>query len=861
MPARKILLRRSPARILPLFSAAGLLLGAASGLSAQTDATTVASGSTRTVDNQRAVSGVRIRTMPDGTVWFLVPSNDRIVQLQADGKTFKQWQIRQDKDLGANPVDFQIDGNFVWFIENGESLIDAGFSAIGRLDTTTGQLREWVLPGSKPAGFWRAPDGNMIWIPQTNGRLQSLDLTTLQVVDYHSSSLDSKTFTFAYSDVTPGPDGALWLTDFGNNRIVRYVPGALTETSWTFLDPNQGRLNPSQIAFDDQGMLWITQFSGRRIDRFNPATSELASFVGFTSPVHFDIFNGRIYVAEATGSNGLVTVLDPALAIPSVTTLTPQTLGTKSLVNQIATTTRDSTITPTNYTSTLATFAATDLTVTAPTVGILTTTIPDTNAYGISAQDGGVWVGSNGFLVRLTLQSIGEAADLTVPFAAEYGVSPGERITADLTLYNRGSSAISGDALFLHSPGSFAPRATFSVDPGATVFLPDVFQAVSSNAHLTFGPIRLRVTTGTATDLVASVRTERVLDDGSSLGFSFPGEAQADVMGTGMTRTLFTDARPQTTAVLGLYAPAAASASLTLVAPDGTVRGTRLVTLDTNVSQEFNPLASAFGASSEPGDVVRVSVLSGSLQPYVNVLDSGTSDVAPSVPVATSTEALIPNLGVVPESNGTSYVSDLLLSNPDPATAANVTLSYAPLGGSGSPSLSNLTLGPNQTRVLTDVVPGLFGVTSGQGALGVVSSIPVAVTTRVAARRAGGDYGTFAPAFDVAESIPDGGAAAAIGVPQTATRRTSLLLYNHGSAGTATVIGYDGKGTEVGRIAVPIGSRQPARVSSVFLQLGVFDQDAGRLRIETTPGMKVYGETAEVDASGDMEIAKLVPAS
>ncbi len=69
--------------------------------------------------------------MPDGTVWFLVPSNDRIVQLQPDGVTFKQWQIRLDKDLGANPVDFQIDGNFIWFIENGESLIDAGFSALG----------------------------------------------------------------------------------------------------------------------------------------------------------------------------------------------------------------------------------------------------------------------------------------------------------------------------------------------------------------------------------------------------------------------------------------------------------------------------------------------------------------------------------------------------------------------------------------------------------------------------------------------------------------------------------------------------------------------------------------------------------
>ena len=118
-------------------------------LTAQT-ATTVPAGTLLAMENSKAVSGVRIQTQPDGTVWFLVPSNDRIVQLQSDGVTMKQWQIREDKDIGANPVDFKIDGNIVWFIENGESLIDAGHSVFGRLDTTTGQLREWIVPGSAP---------------------------------------------------------------------------------------------------------------------------------------------------------------------------------------------------------------------------------------------------------------------------------------------------------------------------------------------------------------------------------------------------------------------------------------------------------------------------------------------------------------------------------------------------------------------------------------------------------------------------------------------------------------------------------------------------------------------------------------
>ena len=148
------------------------------------------------------------------------------------------------------------------------------------------------MPGSKPAAFSLTSD-EKVWLPQTNGRMQSVDLNTLDVVDYRS------TLTFAYADMVVGPDGAFWLADFGNNRIVRYEPGAATETSWTFFDPNTGRLNPSQIRFDDSGYLWISQFSGAQMNRFNPATGELDAYTGFVNPIHFDIFAGRIYVAEA----------------------------------------------------------------------------------------------------------------------------------------------------------------------------------------------------------------------------------------------------------------------------------------------------------------------------------------------------------------------------------------------------------------------------------------------------------------------------------------------------------------------------------------------------------------------------------
>ena len=819
-----------------------------SALPAQT--TTVPAGQKFGTENSRPVTGVRVLPQPDGTVWFLLPANDRIVQLQADGVTMKQWQIRDDKNLGANPVDFKVDGSIVWFIENGESLIDAGRSILARLDTATGQLREWDVPGSRPAAFSLTSDGK-VWIPQTNGRLQLVDLNTLDVVDYRSTA------TFAYSDMVVGPDGAFWLTDFGNNRIVRYVPGATEETSWTFFDPNSGRLNPTQIRFDENGFLWISELSGTQMNRFNPATGELASYPGFVNPIHFDIFAGRIYISEAPDANGRVVVLDPQLAAAVGGSLTPVTLTVGASPNALKAKLIDSTITPTVFTSTVSSFAGSDLVTTSVVPGMLRTEFPSRNAYGIGIAGGTIWVGSDALLARLVLQTIGAASDLTAPVAAVFGVSPGTRITTDATLYNRGGAVVSGDVLYLYSPASFAAGTTFSVNPGQTVLLSDVLSGASSNSRVLFGPVRFRVTTGTPEDLSATVRSARQLDDGSSFGFAMPALSSAGSVGPGATRTLFTGNRASEVSVFGLYAPGGASATARLLAPDGTVRGSRSFSLAANIAEEFNPAASAFGVPPEPGDVISVSVSSGALQPYVNVLDTGTFDVAASLPVAATQDAVIPDLGTLTGLGDTSFVSDLFLASADLAAPASVTVSYLPLGSSGPPLTATVSLPRGGSQVIEDVLGTLFSVTSGQGTLLVSSDAPVAVSTRVAARRPEGDYATFAPALDGAEAIPDGGTATAFGVPQTETRRTHLLLFNRGAAGTVTVVGYDGDGNEIGRLPVPIAAGRAARVNSVMAQMGVTNQAVGRIAVLPAPGMVLYAQTAEVDAdTRDLEIAK-----
>ncbi len=820
----------------------------AAALKAQT-ATTVPAGTLLAVENSKSVNGVRIDTQPDGSVWFLVPSNDRIVQLQSDGVTMKQWQIRQDKDIGANPVDFKIDGNIVWFIENGESLIDAGRSVFARLDTTTGQLREWIVPGSVPAGFYLAPDGK-VWLPQTNGRLQSMDLTTLEVVDYRSTK------TFAYSGLAVAPDGTFWMTDFGNNRIVHYTPGAATETSWTFFDPNVTRLNPSQIQFDDDGYLWTCLLTAGTMERFNTATGEVTEYSGFLNPIHFDTFAGRVYVSEAPADKGRVVALDPQLSARTQATLTSETLTVGASPNKAKGLIRDSVITPTVFTAQPQNLAAADLTITADNVGLLRTQYGLSNAYGIKVDGGVIWVGADGGLQRLVLQTIGNASDLTTPVAVERGIL-GPRIKTDITLFNRGSAPVSGDILFLYSPAAFAAKTSFTVAPGETQLISDALQGASSDSVALFGPVRLSITSGAAADLGATVRSSRPLDDGS-FGFSIPALSAADSLGQGATRVLFTGSRSSEVSVFGLFSPSGARATAKLLAPDGTVRGTRQFSLASNIAQEFNPAATAFGVPAQPGDVIVVSVASGSLQPYVNVLDTGSGDVATSLPVAPTRDAVIPNLGTLVGFADASFVSDLLLANSDLASPADVTISYFPVDSADLPLVSSIALAPGESRVMEDVLGTLFSVSAGQGALLVSSDAPVAVSSRVASRRSEGDYATFSAALGGEEAISDGGTATAFGIAQTATRRTHLLLFNRGAAGTVTVVGYDAQGNQIGSLSADLAAAEAVRINFVMEQLGVSDQAAGRIAVTATPGMQVYAQTAQADAgTGDVEIAKL----
>jgi virginiamycin B lyase len=79
------------------------------------------------------------------------------------------------------------------------------------------------------------------------------------------------TATPAPQGITAGPDGNLWYTDPGANKVGRLTPaGAITE----FTLPTAAS-DPRGIAAGPDGALWFAEFGTDRIGRIDPATGAI----------------------------------------------------------------------------------------------------------------------------------------------------------------------------------------------------------------------------------------------------------------------------------------------------------------------------------------------------------------------------------------------------------------------------------------------------------------------------------------------------------------------------------------------------------------------------------------------------------
>jgi virginiamycin B lyase len=120
--------------------------------------------------------------------------------------------------------------------------------------------------------------------------------------------------------VIVGPDGAPWVTDGGQNAIVRVDPSTREVKKWP-LPQGSGYANLNTLTFDRKGRVWFTGQSGI-YGRVDPATNDVKVWQAPRGRGPYGIAtapNGDVYYASLAGNHiaridvdsGVATVIEP----------------------------------------------------------------------------------------------------------------------------------------------------------------------------------------------------------------------------------------------------------------------------------------------------------------------------------------------------------------------------------------------------------------------------------------------------------------------------------------------------------------------------------------------------------------------
>jgi virginiamycin B lyase len=172
--------------------------------------------------------------------------------------------IEHKAPSGGDPHTLVIDdAGVIWFtVQSGHR--------IGRLDTRTGAITEYKAAGN-PYGIALDRDGN-VWFCQLSGdRLGRLEPKTGTLTDLPLER-GSRPRRMAAA-----PDGSLWVTQYGNGKLVRVDPLARKVVKEYALPAGQDG-GPYAVTVDGTGAVWANEIRTDTVVRLDPKTDQLRVF-------------------------------------------------------------------------------------------------------------------------------------------------------------------------------------------------------------------------------------------------------------------------------------------------------------------------------------------------------------------------------------------------------------------------------------------------------------------------------------------------------------------------------------------------------------------------------------------------------
>ena len=178
-------------------------------------------------------------------------------------------------------------------------------------------VQEFTIPGGhRVHDVWAdpAPDGPVWFSAQGSGHLGILHPKSGKVEFVPLGRGSSP------HGVVAGPDGAPWLTDGGQNAIVRVDPRTRAVKAWK-LPESAGYANLNTAIFDAKGVHWFTGQSGV-YGRLDPRSGDMRVFKAPKGRGPYGIHvtpDGTVYYASLAGSyvgridgvSGNATVIEP----------------------------------------------------------------------------------------------------------------------------------------------------------------------------------------------------------------------------------------------------------------------------------------------------------------------------------------------------------------------------------------------------------------------------------------------------------------------------------------------------------------------------------------------------------------------
>jgi virginiamycin B lyase len=173
-----------------------------------------------------------------------------------------------------------------------------------------------VVRGAHPhdVAASREPGGPVYYTAQATGKLGILDAASGKVEEI---ALGSRS---APHGVVVGPDGAPWITDGGQNAIVRVDPKTHEVKRWP-LPESASRANLNTLTFDRRGRVWFTGQSGY-YGRVEPASGDVKVWraprgsgpYGITTTPAGDVYYASLagnHIARIDVETGEATVIEP----------------------------------------------------------------------------------------------------------------------------------------------------------------------------------------------------------------------------------------------------------------------------------------------------------------------------------------------------------------------------------------------------------------------------------------------------------------------------------------------------------------------------------------------------------------------